>query len=193
MTIEAVIPGICELLLARDLIKPFELERALAFQAAHGGRIGEVLVRMGALSEDAFYAAQAEHLGLSLTEGSQLNEAEIDKGLADWPGLSRAWWARRQAVPWRGADDDLPHVAAADPYDTDLCETLAATGKPEPVWHFMLPAALEQWHDALTRRDAGVGLGSLDARALRWMAGVRPVLPSAKKFLAKAGGGCPRG
>ncbi len=186
MTTEAVIPGICELLLARDLIKPFELERALAFQAAHGGRIGEVLVRMGALSEDAFYAAQAEHLGLSLTEGSQLTEAEIDKGLADWPGLSRTWWARRQALPWRGADDDLPHVAAADPYDTDLCETLAATGKPEPVWHFMLPAALEQWHDALTRRDAGVGLGSLDARALREMAEDAPVIAFVNNVLAQA-------
>ncbi len=184
MTKQAVAPRIGELLLARQLIKPAELERGLAFQAEHGGRLGVVLVRMGALSEDALYAALAEQLGQPLTDGSALTEAQVGDGLAAWAGFSRAWWARRQALPWRDADGVL-HVAAADAYDADLRETLAAAGGSAPVWHFMLPAALERWHDALKQGDHALA-GALDARALRELAEDAPVIAFVNNVLAQA-------
>ncbi len=179
-----------ELLLARQQIKSFELERALAFQAEHGGRLGSVLVRMGALSEDALYLTLAEQLGTSLASGDGPGEVEAVDGQAVWPALSWAWWARRQALPWRDPAGVL-HVAAVDPYDQDLRETLCAAGAADLVWHFVQPAQAERWHQALRLQlsQAGGphgGIGDLDARALRELAEDAPVIAFVNNILAQA-------
>ncbi|MFM7783838.1 MAG: type II secretion system protein, partial [Gammaproteobacteria bacterium] len=47
-------------LLARSLITPTDLERALAWQELHGGRLGSILGRLGALSEETLLPVLAE-------------------------------------------------------------------------------------------------------------------------------------
>ena len=58
-----------QLLLARGFISETDLERALAFQARFGGRLGAVLVRIGALSESNLLATLADQLGLPVLSG----------------------------------------------------------------------------------------------------------------------------
>jgi general secretion pathway protein E len=51
-------PGLIgELLLAREQIRADDLNAALRFQAEQGGRIGAVLLRMGAITAERLYAA----------------------------------------------------------------------------------------------------------------------------------------
>jgi general secretion pathway protein E len=171
-----------ELLLARALVKPAEIERALAYQAEHGDRLGAILVRTGALSEDALYRVLAEQIGQPLADGSELDEAQVNDGLAAW-GLSRAWWQRCQALPWLDAEG-VRHVAAVDPLHVDLRETLESTGVT-PLWHYMLPAALERWHHGLQQGEHGIS-GALDARALRELAEDAPVIAFVNNVLAQA-------
>jgi general secretion pathway protein E len=171
-----------ELLLARALVKPVELDRALAYQAEHGDRLGGILVRMGTLSEDALYATLAEQIGQPLADGGRLSEAQIRDGIAAWH-RSPSWWQRRQALPWVDADGTR-HVAAVDPLDVDLRETLESTGAA-PLWHYMLPAALERWHHALQAGEHGA-TGALDARALRELAEDAPVIAFVNNVLAQA-------
>ena len=60
------------LLLQRGLITQQDLDKALAFQRQFKGRLGSILVRMGALSEDALLPVLSEQLGLPLLSGDQL-------------------------------------------------------------------------------------------------------------------------
>ena len=60
------------LLLQRGLIDQQDLDKALAFQRQFKGRLGSILVRMGALSEDALLPVLSDQLGLSLLSGDQL-------------------------------------------------------------------------------------------------------------------------
>jgi hypothetical protein len=58
---ESPLPKLGEILVARGLVPAAELERALEVQARIGGRLGQVLVRVGALSEDVLVDVLAEH------------------------------------------------------------------------------------------------------------------------------------
>ncbi len=53
-----------QMLLAGGLIGESDLERGLAFQARFGGRLGAVLVRIGALSEAGLLSVLSEQLRL---------------------------------------------------------------------------------------------------------------------------------
>ena len=53
-----------ELLVERGAVRPADLERALELQAAMGGRLGQLLVRIGALSEDQLLEVLSGQLGL---------------------------------------------------------------------------------------------------------------------------------
>jgi hypothetical protein len=66
------------LLLQRGLISQPELDKALAFQAQFKGRLGSILIRLGALSEDALLPVSSAQLGLTLLEPDQLPARSTD-------------------------------------------------------------------------------------------------------------------
>ncbi|MBT9500747.1 MAG: Flp pilus assembly complex ATPase component TadA [Burkholderiaceae bacterium] len=172
-----------ELLVSTAQIGSSELAQALDFQRAHGGRLGAILVRMGALSEESLYQGLARQLGLSLIGPAEIHEAEVQAGLAAW-GFSRDWWVRQQALPWVDADG-LRHVGGSDPQQLDLRETLEAQGGETALqWHFMLPATLERWHQGLSA--PGQGGVDMDARTLRELAEDAPVISFVNNVLAQA-------
>src|SRR5260370_12226475 len=61
-----------QMLLARGLLSAVDLERGLAFQQRFGGRLGAVLVRIGALPESELLSVLSEQLGLPIIAGSDL-------------------------------------------------------------------------------------------------------------------------
>lgn len=69
-----------ELLLAREHIRADDLNAALRFQAEQGGRIGAVLLRMGAVTAERLYAALSEQLGLGWARFDDLDEAALRAG-----------------------------------------------------------------------------------------------------------------
>ncbi len=54
------------LLLRRALINAQDIDKALAFQQQFKGRFGAILVRIGAISEDALLPVLAQQLNLHL-------------------------------------------------------------------------------------------------------------------------------
>lgn len=58
-----------EILVERQIISAADLVKALAFQEQFGGRIGGVLVRLGALSEETLLPVLAEQLDIPLLRG----------------------------------------------------------------------------------------------------------------------------
>src|SRR5690606_29173672 len=101
-----------------------DLERALELQAVMGGRLGQLLVRIGALSEDQLLEVLSAQLGVPVLG----REAAIPLDPAGWgaPGnadLSVDWMLDQQAVLWM--DGDVLHCASRDPLAPGLQETLA--------------------------------------------------------------------
>jgi general secretion pathway protein E len=173
-----------EMLLEAAQIGSTELAQALELQRAHGGKLGSILVRLGSLSEDALYAALAQQLGYSRVDAAEVEEAAVRAGLSAWQ-LSRDWWFRQQALPWIDGEGER-HVAASDPQNVDLRETLEAAAADHSIqWHFMLPASLERWHQGLEAGGAGAAT-ELDARALRELAEDAPVISLVNNVLAQA-------
>ena len=134
-----------ELLLERSLITPQDLDKSLAFQRQFKGRIGSVLVRMGALSEDALLPVLSEQLGLTLMSTDDLpsHPAPIISAI-QLSGYSPDWFADQQVVVWEGADGVI-HCASRNPIDSYLQETLAiALPDHARSWHFVKTQDLER-------------------------------------------------
>src|SRR5256885_1754292 len=65
-------PRLGEMLLADGLLEPDDLDKALAFQTDYGGRLGSILVRMGALSESDLIQVLSRQLLIDVLEPEDL-------------------------------------------------------------------------------------------------------------------------
>ncbi|MDM4767538.1 type II/IV secretion system protein [Pelomonas sp. SE-A7] len=172
-----------ELLLDRGLLRSSDLDAALGYQAAHGGRIGAVLLRMGAVTADSLYPVLAEQLGMPLLRGAQLDEAAVRAALAELGAPGQRLLAAG-VLPWREADGRW-QIVSADPLLADLRESVAALDSLEGAdWQLMPEADLEQWSQRLARSE--LNLQSLDARALRELAEDAPVIALVNNLVAQA-------
>lgn len=173
-----------ELLEAKGLVKAAEVRNALMVQESQGGRLGEVLVRLGAISISTLYGVLAEQLGCTLVSANALDEDEL-RGTFAQLRLPATWWLDRQVLLW--GEPGRLCVASADPLDIDVREALALEPLAGHVqWHLMLPAEAEAWSQRLrTEPHGGLG-GPLDARALRELAEDAPVVAFVNNTLAQA-------
>lgn len=169
-----------ELLLARRLIRAEDLSRAVAFQAEKGERLGGILVRLGALSEDNLYTALAEQTGYGLVTADQIAIADIDAALA------RLHWSAAQLtelglIVWLDATG-LIAAAAADPLDPFMQEAVEATLGETVRWHFIRAHEFERLHAQL----AAPALGELSAERWRELAEDAPVIAFVNSLIAQA-------
>src|SRR5579884_750546 len=104
-----------QLLLRRGLIGEADLERGLAFQARFGGRIGALLVRIGALSESNLLAALSDQLGLPVLDSDDLPTAAQALDAMARSGQRPEWWLDQEAVVWENAADGTINCIARDP------------------------------------------------------------------------------
>ena len=190
-------------LIAAGKITAADVEKALDFQREVGAqsvraasnRLGAVLVRMGALSEEALLPHLATQTGLSLlspsTSPDSLPQAAAINEAVTALALTRSWWQSREAAPF------LHHsalvVMAKDPLDRELNEraTIAAAQASLSLsfcWVRSqdLERALHLLRDGETRSRMG-GTGNLgDANYLRELAEEAPVIEFVNNVLAQA-------
>lgn len=67
-----------DVLIESGLVKPQELQEALRQKKEKGGRLGEILIGLGVLTEESFQHLLAKHFGLSYFEASHLLTLSID-------------------------------------------------------------------------------------------------------------------
>jgi general secretion pathway protein E len=172
-------------LLERGLINAADLDRALASQKLSGMRLGRMLVRLGAISEDNLLPALAEHLGLSL-----LGEAELQAQAAnivrtvEQLGMPRAWFIERGLVVYEVADGVL-HAAARYPQDSFVQEVMSAKAQGHGlVWHLMRSRDEEWLAKLLTPADSG--FAGDETAHLRELAEEAPVIELVNTVFAQA-------
>ena len=177
-----------EMLIARRLIEPEDLERALEIQKERGEKIGKILVDLGFVAMRDVLAALSEQLNIPLVtlEGPPPVTPETE-------GLAVRFMRQCRFLPVAVQDSTLT-IAMADPLDF---ETLSAvrgfTGlKVEPVL-----AAEQEILDAIDRYygetekespdlEARAGQADEDLEHLRDMASEAPVIRLVNAMIAQA-------
>jgi general secretion pathway protein E len=79
------------------------------------GRLGAVLVRMGALSEEALLPHLSEQTDISLLASDALPSGGEVSEAVTLLALTTSWWQGREAVPFMRANQLL--IAAKDPLE----------------------------------------------------------------------------
>ena len=169
-------------LLAQQLVSPADLDRALAFPRQTGERLGAILVRLGALSEENLLLALAEQTGYPLVALADIPLSAVDAA------LSRLGWGRGQLSAQRlGVWEDVSgalQACAEDPLSPEAQEAVDAAAGGTPVqWHFLRQRDMERLLAALAEDG---GADALDAARYREMAEDGPVIAFVNNLIAQA-------
>jgi general secretion pathway protein E len=148
-----------EILVLRERLSAEVLEQALVTQEKEGGRIGEVLVKMRAVTEEAVLRALGEQLGMGFSPDLRFEEVDGDLATRIPIGFSK----QHKALPVK-REGDMVVVATADPLDLGALDDIRAMLGNE-VFPVLVPSqkildAINHVHGA--RHDKGGELGDKD-------------------------------
>ncbi|MDR7334717.1 ATPase, T2SS/T4P/T4SS family [Roseateles asaccharophilus] len=171
-----------ELLLAREQIRQDDLNAALRFQAEQGGRLGAVLMRMGAVTAERLYAALSDQLGMGWLRADEFDEAALRQGLQDLESCATQL-LRLGVLPWR--DEAGWQLACADPLEAEVREFAQLTNELSSArWWLVAPDDAQRWVQRLGQSD--LSMQALDERALRELAEDAPVIAWVNNLIAQA-------
>jgi cellulose synthase/poly-beta-1,6-N-acetylglucosamine synthase-like glycosyltransferase len=115
-----------ELLLARGLITPGQLDAALADQRREGGRLGRHLILSGAITRRTLFAALAEEWRAPLVDLVEEPSTAIDLLAEEEPReFAKAGW-----IPWRVEGDTVTVATSVPVTDEIVTEARRLAGVP---------------------------------------------------------------
>lgn len=176
-----------ELLVDRQLVSAADVQKALSFQVQFGGRIGSVLVRLGALSEDTLVPVLSDQLGIALLAGDEwpVGGEEV-RSLLGGAGYSLEWWLDNGVVAWETSTGQILAVAR-DPLDPSVNEALDKAFGRTWAWRLARAQETERLIDMVgnSRSRGDMDLDD-DVSHLRELAEEAPVIELVNNILAQA-------
>ena len=176
-----------ELLQTRGLVGAADVERALELQPRVGGRLGSLLMRVGAVSEDTLLDTLGAQLGWPLLGRDEpLPAVEALRDAAARLGVSVDWLLDQQCLLWPGEDGQWC-CAARDALQPALRELLriALKGHP-PHWTLIRNHDLERTLEALAQMQPAAREARDDVQHLRELAEEAPVVELVNNLLSQA-------
>ncbi len=183
----AALQPLGELLVERGLIDEADRNRALTVQSQIGGRLGAILIRIGAIGEDGLLPVLSEQLGMPIRSAEELPDDM--RALARWldgTGIARDWWLDQGVVAWEDVDG-VVWASSRDPLDQSVVETLERAVAGHPVnWCLIASQSLERLLERLASvLDQGGGPTD-DVAQLRELAEEAPVIEFVNNLIAQA-------
>lgn len=180
-------PRLGELLVAERLVTHADVAKALTFQQQFGGRIGSILVRLGAVSEESLLPVLGRQLGIPLLDSADWpTDPEMFTAALSSTDLPPEWWADHGVAAWKTGDGRLL-VVARDPLSPLLNEVIERKLGDQP-WNWCLARAqdVDRLLDQLGRRGGAQDIDSDDVSHLRELAEEAPVIELVNNMLAQA-------
>ena len=176
-----------ELLLEAGTIGAADLERGLALQQKIGGRIGSVLMRIGAVSEDNLLQALSRQLGMPVMGiDIPLPDEELLRVTAMQAPAGIDWLLDQQLLVWPADGSDL-FCAARDPLLNPLREGVRHAFPGRQVhWCLCRAQDLERMLDGLARQAGPGAHEGGDVQQLREMAEEAPIVELVSNLMAQA-------
>lgn len=176
-----------ELLVARGLVSTADVGKALAFQQQFGGRLGSILMRLGAVSEESLLPVLADQLGMSvLTSDEWPGDLATVNAVVARLGLPLDWWLDHGVVAW-AVDGRGVLAVARDPLDPGVNELLGRCLGGQPwAWRLARAQDLDRLVDLLGRAGRREDGDDDDVSHLRELAEEAPVIELVNNVLAQA-------
>ena len=176
-----------ELLVERNDVSAADIEKTLRIQESVGGRLGALLVRTGAISEDLLMRRLAEQQGARYLRGAD----ELPDSLEVYQFLSESsikldWFLDNAVLIWRQEEELF--CIARDIRDHALLATLEYFYPGEPVtWCLAANHQIDRLLDFVRKERAIENLYSGDgAKQLREMAEEAPIIELVNNLLSQA-------
>jgi len=177
-----------EMLIAEGAAAPEDVQRALAFQQSYGGRLGQILVRLGALVEDRVLAALSRQTGLPVMDGPDLpSSPQAFLDAIALSGCSPDWWVDQGALPFDHPKGGMT-VIARDPLDPMLQEILAgAFDGASPAFAYTPSSGLDRLLDIVAQAGGRSRSDEIDEVShLRELAEEAPVVELVANLMTQA-------
>ena len=174
-----------EMLQARGLVSSSDLEQALSFQREYGGRIGSILVRLGALSEDALLPVLAAQTEIPIVHDADLPEIQAITAALATTSIPADWFLEQGVFPWVD-DDGVLRCGSRNPLNSYTQETvtLAFPGR-EVVWSYARSRDVERLLKSVNAIESE-GFATNEVAHLRELAEEAPVVELVNNFMAEA-------
>ena len=176
-----------ELLVERNDVSAADLEKTLRIQESVGGRLGALLVRTGAISEDLLMRRLAEQQGALYLRGAEELPDSLDvyQFMCESP-IKLDWFLDNAVLMWRR--EEALCCIARDIQDHALLATLEYFYPGEPVTFCLaVNHQLDRLLDFVRKERAIESLYSGDsAKQLREMAEEAPIIELVNNLLSQA-------
>jgi general secretion pathway protein E len=175
------------LLIERRLLSEGDLARALSFQQMYGGRLGAILIRLGAISEDYVLECLSTQLALPIiTQDTLPQDPQVYVTAVRRFGIDAEWWFDQSALVWID-DKEVLNCVCRDPLAPILQETINVNFSGTVQWWLVRARDLDLMID-LVRRDLSNEDRDLDGDVahLRELAEEAPVVELVSNTLAQA-------
>jgi len=176
-----------QLLIEAGLISESDLARGLAFQERYGGRLGSILVRLGALSEERLLPILSTQLDIPvLGEDDLPSEVAAFLDAIKQSGYPVDWWVDQEGLPWIA--NGVLWVVAKDPQMTDFQEFVCAGYGTIPIhWALTTSQLLDRAIEQLQQHGTSDGRNISDEVShLRELAEEAPVIELVNNLIAQA-------
>jgi general secretion pathway protein E len=177
-----------ELLLADKLINEQELQRALDYQAKIGDKLGAILVRLGAISEENLLLILSKQLLIPIINNNEIPiESQNFLEIVEFSDIERDWWLDQDVLAWE-VSENLIYCIARDPLNDTINEVFNQIfTEKELVWHLVRTQDLERALDLLSKSDQqDEYFASDDVQHLRELAEGAPVVEFVSNLLSQA-------
>lgn len=181
-------PRLGEMLVAAALASEQDIQRALEFQERFGGKLGAVLIRMGAISEDALLQTLAQQLDLPVIHSNNIPfDANVLLNVLEKTGIEKDWWLDQEIIAWEGEDEQV-HCLARNPLDETVQEVLHhAFNEQSLTWYLVRNQDLDRLLDLLAKARSGQTFTDTeDVDLLRELAEGAPVVEFVNNMLSQA-------
>jgi general secretion pathway protein E len=181
-------PRLGEMLLAAKLVSNQDIQRALDFQQHFGGRLGAILVRMGAISEDSLLEILAKQLDLPIIHNNNIPfDGQFLLQQIESSHIEKDWWLDQEVVIWQDTDNNI-NCIARNPLDSNLHQVFEHLfANLNIIWYLARNQDLDRVLDLLAKTKTNTdGEYIDDINTLRELAEGAPVVEFVNNMFSQA-------
>lgn len=177
--------AIGQLLIDSGLLSTKDLDRALSYQSEIKGRLGAILVRLGAISEERLLPVLAQQAGLTYLSQSHLPDFSSAHKFIEKSGINLGWFIEHGVIAWEGLEGTI-HLASRTPAQSILHEAiLLLFGAQRISWHFARTQDIEKIHTDLQAGEHNKDYTD-QASYLRELAEEAPIIELVNSLISQA-------
>lgn len=166
-----------EILLKKRACKEEDIEKALQIQASYGGRIGNILLNMGAISEEQLLEALSTQFDIPILK-------KIDNKIVDL-GINKSFFASYGIYPIE-EDKESISVVLKDPLNLEGISIIENTSKKKIKLFLTTEENLRRLEELCKKKEESLYVGEEEIEKLKELALEEPVIKLVNNLISKA-------